>query len=101
MNVPHKIKQEMQRRKISAPELTEITNIPQVTLQNILRGRSKKTEHLQKIADALDLPLEYLLNDSPTDITSKIDLDRYHEAVSITFKLLKSRNLKVTRKYLE
>lgn len=101
MSIAEKIKLEMRKRKVTAPELSCMTGISLMTIQNILQQRSKKLEYLEKISAALDLSLDQLINDDTPRISNKIDLQKYSEAVKVCLGALNDKNLIITKSYLE
>lgn len=54
----------MTAKKVTATELARKTNLSRYQIDNILYGRSKSLEVLQKIASALNINFEILLQDS-------------------------------------
>lgn len=100
MNLAEKIKTEMRKKKFTTAELSALTGISQMTAQNILQGRSKKIEYIQKIALALNVPLDYLINEELVTAPA-IDLKKYIKASKISADVLTQANLNPNKRYLE
>lgn len=58
-----KLAAEMVRQDVTQLKLVELTGISRVTISGIQNGRSCSSRSAVKIADALNVPLETLLED--------------------------------------
>ncbi|SKA82336.1 Transcriptional regulator, contains XRE-family HTH domain [Caloramator quimbayensis] len=74
MNVSEKIKDLRLKKNISTYELSKITGIPQSTISKIENGKRKiDIEILNKIATALDVPLNYFFDDKTYPKTNSFE----------------------------
>ncbi|MCL2249108.1 MAG: helix-turn-helix domain-containing protein [Oscillospiraceae bacterium] len=55
---------ELKRRNMTQNRLTELSGVSRATLSSVSGGKSVSSDTAQKIADALQLPLEKLLERS-------------------------------------
>ena len=64
----------LKKRKITPYRVSKETGVPQSTLSDWKRGRSvPKAEKLQKIADYLNVTIDYLLGNEQKEKTSSLD----------------------------
>lgn len=106
MSVVDRIKEEMQKRHISQNRLAKAAQISQSGLSSILNGDSSPKENtLQAIAQALNMPLSELMNESKeSDLEGEEDeADRIRERLrrDPSFRILFSAAENVKPEHLE
>lgn len=75
-----RIKAARRKRRLTQEQLAAAAGITRTTVQNIEAGRTGTTHHIQEIADALDVNVEYLLDDDQPTVAQD---DRGPEQVVI------------------
>lgn len=75
-----RIKAARRKRRLTQEQLAAAAGITRTTVQNIEAGRTGTTHHIQEIADALDVTVEYLLDDDQPTVAQD---DRGPEQVVI------------------
>lgn len=89
IDVASRIKELLRRRNLKVKDLSQISGLDSFTINNLLQGRSKKLEHLIKIAEALNVQLESLISEE-----TFLEVALYRDAVSICCEVLTSENIK-------
>ncbi len=56
------------KKKLSQEELAELVGVSQVTIGKWEQGNSIKHKHIKKIAEVLDVPYDYLLEEKQINI---------------------------------
>lgn len=96
------IKTALAERKLSVPKFGNSINLPAKTIQNIIYGNSRKSEHLEKIFIALGID-ELGIGSNPVNNTlnPETDLDTYHRAFNTVLNTAKSKNAAFTKLQLD
>ncbi len=68
MNTVIKLRKLREKKKFSQEELAQKIGVSQVTIGKWEQGTSIKHDHLKTLADALDVPLDYLLEEKQISI---------------------------------
>jgi len=63
-----KIAKLREQRKLTQEHLAELIGVSQVTVGNWEQGKSIKHEHLKKISNVFEIPVDFLLDDEKTII---------------------------------
>lgn len=59
-----KISRLREQRKMSQEQLADLVGVSQVTVGNWEQGKSIKHEHLKKVSQILEVPVDFLLDDT-------------------------------------
>lgn len=68
MNTGIKLRGLREKKKLSQEELAQKIGVSQVTIGKWEQGTSIKHEHIKKLAEVLDVPLDYLLKEKHMDV---------------------------------
>ena len=81
MNIGKVIKEELNRKNMRVSELSKITNIPAQTLYAIIKRNSTriKIDTIQKISNALEIPITTFFDNSPLNIISDELVNNFKE----------------------
>lgn len=77
MTTGTKIRYLREKKKISQEELAHAVGVSQVTIGNWEQGKSIKHDYIKKLADALEISIDYLFEESQNKSakpTSKIEM---------------------------
>lgn len=77
MTTGTKIRYLREKKKISQEALAYAVGVSQVTIGNWEQGKSIKHEYIKKLADALEISIDYLFEESqskPVEVSSKAAL---------------------------
>lgn len=99
-SISENIKIQLVRQKMSIKELTKKTNLTRSQIDNIIYGRANKSETINKIAKALNIPVESLLSNS-TLHNNNFDIDMYTKVISIINHYLKEYDLSISKNIME
>ncbi len=64
MTTGTKIRTLREKKKISQEALTHTVGVSQVTIGNWEQGKSIKHEYIKRLADALEIPIDYLFEEN-------------------------------------
>ena len=82
-----KLRNLREKKKISQEQLAHIVGVSQVTIGNWEQGKSIKHDYIKKLADALDVPIDYLLEEKKISIVHNHgEKDNSINGFEITFK---------------
>lgn len=73
MSVAIKIRQERELKKMSQEDLAFKIGVSQVTIGKWEQGTSIKHEHLKKLSETLEIPIDYLLEEKQININPNIE----------------------------
>ena len=73
MNTARKLRELRQLKRMSQEELAYKIGVSQVTIGKWEQGTSIKHEHLKKLSQTLEVPIEYLLEEKAVKIAPKIE----------------------------
>lgn len=68
MSVGIKIKSLREKKRLSQEELAQLIGVSQTTVGKWEQGKSIKHEHIKKISEVLDIPVDYLLEEKKVQI---------------------------------
>lgn len=70
-----------EKKKLSQEELAQKIGVSQVTIGKWEQGTSIKHEHIKKLAEVLDVPLDYLLKERQMDVKHTKTENAVHDVV--------------------
>ena len=87
MTTGTKIRHFREKKRLSQEELAHLVGVSQVTIGNWEQGKSIKHEFIRKLANALEVSTDYLLEDiQNTDLKSHSNLETFGNDFEITIK---------------
>jgi transcriptional regulator with XRE-family HTH domain len=76
-----KIRHLREKKRLSQEELAHLVGVSQVTIGNWEQGKSIKHEYIKKLADALEIQMEYLLQEEKSNSVAA-----YNSAINVSDK---------------
>ena len=87
MTTGTKIRHFREKKRLSQEELAHLVGVSQVTIGNWEQGKSIKHEFIRKLANALEVSTDFLLEDiQNTDLKSYSNLENFGNDFEITIK---------------
>lgn len=87
MTFAQRLKEEMEKRKLTAYRLAEMSGVHQTTVKNLLNGAKPQKKTVEKIAVALGVNEEYLLTGGKKSPPSDVEDGQEAELLSLIRKL--------------